>query len=225
MPRLTLGWGARRSVPPCDHCYAEGWAKRTGQQHLWTGERRRTTKSKWREPIGWNEEAAAAGVRYKVFCASLADVFDNQVPDEWRAALWALIAGTPHLDWLLLTKRPQNIERMLPATWGGGWPNVWLGTTVENRGEQRRIAHLRSIPARIHFLCCEPLLEEIAPDLSGIDWVICGGESGPGARFMVPDWARTLQRLCRDAGASFFMKQMTRRSPIPDDLMVREWPA
>lgn len=216
--------GCTKVSPACDHCYAEGWAERTGQSRLWGGERRRTTAANWRQPIKWNRDASASSERRKVFCASLADVFDNQVPAEWRADLWSLVAATPRLNWLLLTKRPQNIAKMLPPDWHNGWPNVWLGTTVENKAECRRINHLRHIPAAVRFLSCEPLLEEIEPDMTGISWVICGGESGPGARLMNPAWARSLRDQCAAAGVPFFMKQMTRKALIPDDLMVREFP-
>ncbi len=134
---------------------------------LWSGAviDARTSGSNWREPIKWNRQAGEAGIRRRVFCASLADVFDNQVPGEWRSDLWALIAATPHLDWLLLTKRPQNIAKMLPVIefegkdWGTGWPNVWLGTTVENQEQADiRIPHLLAVPAVRRFLSCEPLL-------------------------------------------------------------------
>ena len=163
--------GCTKVSPACDHCYAEGWAKRTGQAHLWEGDRRRTSSASWRQPTLWNRKAKATGVRARVFCASLADVFDNKVPERWRDDLWHLIGRTSHLDWLLLTKRPQNIRKMLPGSaigapeWGAGWPNVWLGTTVENQEEaDRRIPHLLDVPAKVHFLSCEPLLGPI--DLS-----------------------------------------------------------
>ena len=252
--------GCTKVSPACDHCYAEGWAKRTGQPRLWTGERRLTSETNWRQPVKWNRQAEASGVRRRVFCASLADAFDNQVPDAWRSYLWGLIARTPHLDWLLLTKRPQCIRKMLPdpATgappWGIGWPNVWIGTTAENQEEADRcIPHLLAVPAVVRFLSCEPLLGEI--DLMGdyegplcgghptreqvdgplglhylrhgaprIDWVICGGESGPDARTMRPAWAASLRDQCASAGVPFFMKQMTKKAPIPAELMVREWP-
>lgn len=239
--------GCTKISPACDHCYAESWAKRTGQAALWTGERRRTGDANWRQPLKWDRDAMQAGVRRKVLCASLADVFDNQVPDEWRRDLWAWIKATPHLDWLLLTKRPQNITRMLPKSWEEGWSNVWLGTTAENQAEaDRRIPHLLRVPARVRFLSCEPLLEAVSfrwakwldcravierdgrvghlDGLRGIHWVICGGESGHGARLMNPDWARSMRDQCDEAAVPFFMKQMTKKTPIPDDLMVREFP-
>lgn len=160
--------GCQKVSPACDHCYAEAWATRTGQAHLWNGDRRRTSGANWRQPILWNRKAEATGARAKVFCASLADVFDNKADSRWRDDLWHLIGRTPFLDWLLLTKRPQNIRKMLPGTaigapeWGEGWPNVWLGTTVENQEEaDRRIPHLLDVPAKLHFLSCEPLLGPI----------------------------------------------------------------
>lgn len=164
--------GCTKVSPACDHCYAEGWAKRSGSPKLWQGERRRTKT--WGDPVKWQYEAGAFSLshdrRRRVFCASLADVFDNQVPVEWRRDLWALIAACPDLDWLLLTKRPQNIAKMLPTVepyrlpWNAPWhqwpwPNVWLGVTAENQEEaDRRIPILLSIPAVIHFASYEPML-------------------------------------------------------------------
>lgn len=141
----------------CDFCYAEAMVKRFGGDFA---VRRRTSAANWRKPIAWNRKAALAGERHRVFSNSLSDFFDNQVPAEWRAEAWAIIKATPNLDWLLLTKRPQNIAKMLPPDWGDeGYPNVWLGTTVENQEEaNRRIPHLLGVPARIRFLSMEPLL-------------------------------------------------------------------
>jgi protein gp37 len=171
----------------------------------------------------WDRKAKIAGIRNRVFCASLADVFDNQVPEEWRMELWSLIFCTPNLDWQLLTKRPQNIAKMLPAQWGIGWDNVWLGTTVENQQEaDRRIPHLLDVPARVHFLSCEPLLGPVSlrawmdlPYADGgtawnkgkISWVICGGESGNNARIMHPTWAMSLLAQCKQAGVPAWFKQ------------------
>ena len=249
--------GCTKISPACDHCYAETWAQRYGQANLWQGERRRTSANNWRQPLRWNAEAERAGVRKRVFCASLADVFDNQVDGAWRCDLWDLIHVTPHLDWLLLTKRPQNMAVMLPqkargalADWGDGWPNVWLGTTVENQTEaEKRIPYLLSRPAAKRFLSCEPLLGPVnlrkittgerryidaitgARGASGlpapfpeclesvpaldpafshqprIDWVIAGGESGPGARPSHPEWFRALRDQCVSVGVPFFFKQ------------------
>lgn len=164
--------GCTRVSPGCDHCYAADMAKRNPAAFgSWEpgAPRKRTSPRNWHQPIIWNRRAAEAGERHRVFCASMADVFDNQVPEDWRVDLWALIFDTPHLDWLLLTKRPQNIARMLPpefmrvTPWP--WPHVWLGTTVENQAEaDRRIPHLLAVPAAKRFLSCEPLLGPV--DLS-----------------------------------------------------------
>lgn len=231
--------GCTKVSPACDHCYAEGWAKRSGHVEWGPhGNRRRTSESNWKQPLKWNREAEAAGVRRKVFCASLADVFDNHksILLEWRDDLWNLIQNTPNLDWLLLTKRPQNVARMVSGWMGPhSWPsNVWLGTTVENQEEaDRRIPHLLAVPAAVRFLSCEPLLGPIdllrlqpknatwldclngrehigpatVPTESKIDWVIVGGESGHGARPMHPGWARSLRDQCAAAGTPFFFKQ------------------
>jgi protein gp37 len=238
--------GCTRVSPACDHCYAEKLATtRLGVGWGPHAERRRTAESTWRQPLAWNRRAQREGKRARVFCASLADVFDNHpsILPTWRPALWDLIDATPHLDWLLLTKRPQNIAKMLP--WP--WPNLWLGTTVENQAEaDRRIPQLLAAPAAKRFLSCEPLLGPV--DLSAVpypascercdctrhspridaltgsvmhegrcegpeavdcqlDWVIAGGESGPGARPSHPDWFRSLRDQCAAAGVPFFFKQ------------------
>ena len=143
----------------------------------------------------------------------MADVFEERSDlDAWRARLWGLIEDTPKLDWMLLTKRPHAVMRQV--SWSSGhWPiNVWIGTTVENQSEaKKRIPHLARIPAPIRFLSCEPLLGPI--DLTTwfeeglIDWVIAGGESGPHARPVDPQWMYDLQRGCRDADIAFFFKQ------------------
>ena len=155
--------GCTKISPACDHCYAEGWAKRSGLVEWGPHGDRRRTKT-WDKPEKWNATLEGTGRRERVFSASLADVFDNHrsIDITWRMELWALIARTPNLDWLLLTKRPQNIRKMLPHPWNGGWENVWLGTTVENQVEaDRRIPELLEVPAKVHFLSCEPLLGEL----------------------------------------------------------------
>lgn len=157
----------------CVNCYAESWAKRAGHPDLWTGTRRRTSESYWRLPLKWDREAAAAGERRRVFCASLADVFDIAVPTQWRADLIRLIRETQNLDWLLLTKRIGNAREMIEESLTEGhlltsrepswpWPHVWLGATIANQKEaERDIPKLLALPARVHFLSCEPLLGPI----------------------------------------------------------------
>lgn len=223
--------GCTKISPACDHCYAEGWAKRAGSPELWKGERRRTTAANWRQPIIWDRRAAEAGTRARVFCASLADVWDNQVPHEWRIDLFALIRATPNLDWLLLTKRPQNIAKMLPiATVDFSpfpWPNVWLGTTAEDQAHyDQRWGHLSKIPAAVRFISYEPALGplKLINHRYLPDWLICGGESGGNARTMDPAWARAIRDECAELNVEFFFKQMTKKALIPDDLMVRQFP-
>lgn len=248
--------GCTKVSPACDHCYAEvstparalgiGWG--AGQP------RRRTSPANWSLPLRWDAQAQAFhaqhGRRQRVFCASLADVFDNEVPAEWRRDLFNLILATPNLDWLLLTKRIGNATRMIeevlpasmkvlatdhPLAWP--WPHVWLGATVCNQAEaDRDIPKLLAMPAAKRFLSIEPLLGPVdltrididghgeiyplrgtkdcedddgnaAPDLPALDWVICGGESGPEARPMHPDWARGLRDQCAAAGVPLLFKQ------------------
>jgi protein gp37 len=278
-------WGCVKVSPACEHCYAETFSKRVGQKVWGTKAPRRFFGDKhWNEPLKWNAAAAAAGVRARVFCASMADVFeDREDLTPHLARLLKLIHETPNLDWLLLTKRPENwserIGRIVAPkndmdllmwiyNWGMGTPpqNVWIGTTVENQEyADRRIPELLKIPARVRFLSVEPMLGPVdlswwlepweycgncggsfsfqlgrpdlcpgclrpncmatgfglmrqdefvqaqgyvdVPDNSGISWVICGGESGPGARPLHPDWARSLRDQCQVAGVPFFFKQ------------------
>lgn len=209
-------WGCSKVSPACNNCYAEQWAKRMGHQ-IWgaAASRRFFSDAHWNEPITWNEEASLSGHRERVFCASMADVFERRSElNAQRERLWKLIERTPNLDWLLLTKRPQNIENMVP--WAGRWPvNVWLGTTVENQAfAEMRLPFLLKHPAAVRFLSCEPLLGslDLRPwfqrrGLFPINWVIAGGESGPGSRPMHPDWAKNLLHQCQESGVPFHFKQ------------------
>lgn len=230
-------YGCTKVSPACDHCYAEGWAKRSGLVQWGPGaERRRSSDANWKLPLKWNAEAERLGVRYRVFCASLADVFDNSVPQEWREDLFTLIEQTPYLDWLLLTKRIGNVANMLPVPFDFGrlYPNVWIGATICNQEEaDRDIPKLLRVPAAKRFLSMEPLLGPVElqfhiyseptgnfrthegkrqielrkPADGGLHWVIVGGESGPNARPLHPDWVRSLRDQCQAAGVAFFFKQ------------------
>lgn len=267
----------------CDGCYAEVSTparvlRKRGSETWGTGAPRVRTKT-WGDPVKWNKQHdafyAQHGRRQRVFCASLGDVFDNEVDPQWRADLFELIEDTPHLDWLLLTKRIGNVQGMLTDTllrmrdlkslsgqqWP--WPNVWIGATIVNQAEaDRDIPKLLAVPAAKRFLSMEPLLgpvnladisdghadstipreyweegfdtEDSPPAvghncLSGerwqrfgdwtehgprIDWVIVGGESGPGARPMHPDWARSLRDQCQAAGVAFLFKQWGEWLPL-----------
>jgi protein gp37 len=167
----------------------------------------------WKEPVIWNRAAEADGVRRRVFCASMADVFEDR-PDldaPW-ARLWAVIDQTPRLDWQLLTKRPENVERMVPNSGLVTWPaSVWLGTTAEDQEyADRRLPILASLPAAIRFVSCEPLLGPInlSAFLDQIQWVIVGGESGAGSRGCATEWIDGLVRQCTTAGIACFVKQL-----------------
>lgn len=262
-------WGCVKVSPACTNCYAATLGGRFGVEWGPRARRRFFGEAHWAEPRRWNRAAEKAGVRRRVFCASMADVFellpaghpDEETLEEARGRLWRLIAETRSLDWLLLTKRPENVLGLTPVDWRAGtWPqNVWVGTTVEDqRRVDERIPHLLTIPAPVRFLSCEPLLgpvdlrrwlgeaccrppwsddtlhaHDCEPEKNGlapgVDWVICGGESGPGARPIHPDWARSLRDQCQKAGVPFFFKQWGDWQPrdcmasAPDD--PAEWGA
>jgi protein gp37 len=224
-------WGCMKIAPPCDHCYAQVWATRLGMPELWQGKYRTFTDAHWLEPLKWNSQAECAGVRRRVFCASMADVFDNGWPEGIRERLWELIEATPYLDWLLLTKRIGNAKRMLPAAWlRNPRPNVWAGATFGSQEElDRDLVKLLEIPAAVYFGSFEPLLGPIVfdgrhsycpthdfeggfcigpcSDRRRLDWVIVGGESGHHARPMHPAWVRSLRDQCQASGVAFLFKQ------------------
>jgi len=225
-------WGCSRVAPECQHCYAEAFAKRTGWQWGPAAERRLFGAKHWAEPLKWNAEAARDGVRRKVFCASMADVFEDRPELEpERQKLWKLVDETPSLDWLLLTKRPENIRSMMPL-----WiplANVWLGTSGgTQKTVDSNLDYLLAAPAVVHFLSAEPLLEpiDIADWIDNLDWVITGAESGPKARPMDDDWVRVLRDECQRYGTAFFFKQRVdaRGNKLPepelDGRQWREWP-
>lgn len=227
--------GCQKVGPGCDHCYAETRNARFagGTAINWGpgAPRRRTSPANWRKPLSWNaahgEFFAQHGRRQRVFCASLADIFDNAVDPRWRAELFDLIDATPNLDWLLLTKRIGNVAAMLEDVAARQFDlerlhspaardNVWLGATIVNQEEaDRDIPKLLAMAARVRFLSMEPLLGPVdldrvyldLPHAEWIDWVIVGGESGAGARPMHPDWTRSLRDQCAAAGVAFLFKQ------------------
>lgn len=202
-------WGCTKVSDGCKFCYAETLAKRYGHTAWGPGKPRRLMSDKhWLEPLKWNAEAAKQNIRYRVFCASMADVFEEAAPEGQLTRLWELIRLTPHLDWQLLTKRPQRIKQSLPEDWNSGYPNVWLGTSVEDERVVERIGHLAAIPATVRFLSLEPLIGPLYNlPLTGIDWAIVGGESGPGARPIVEEWVLDLREQCQQAAVAFFFKQ------------------
>lgn len=224
---LNPWWGCTKVDEACRNCYAEAFSKRTGHDVWGASSRRRFFGDRpWRDALKWNRAAEKAGERHRVFCASMADVFEwlpESHPDALtmaatRAQLWLTIGATPHLDWLLLTKRPENITGRLPVEWlDTPRRNVWLGTTVGCDDQAHRIDRLTAVPARVHFLSAEPLIAPLTVDLGGIDWVIFGGESGGGARPCNVAWIRTGIRNCRKVGAAPFVKQLGSRFEDPEN--------
>lgn len=269
-------WGCSKISPACDNCYAETLDKLAGGDHWGAGKPRKHTSIKnWLEPYKWNRQADAFMAKHKrrqrVFCASMGDVFDNEVDPRWRIDLFALIATTPNLDWLILTKRIGNAKAMVPAQFLEGSPaegipaNVWLGASICNQEEaDRDIPKLLAVPAAKRFLSVEPMLGainigevsclngcgKIIPTLcngdkdmccprcgtyttsclpskpnkplEGIDWVICGGESGDGpSRPMHPDWVRSLRNQCEVAGVPFLFQQWGEWSPRVNSLYLQ----
>jgi protein gp37 len=207
--------GCTNVSPGCDHCYAESWSKRSGLVKWGNNPRRRTSEAYWRAPLKWQAASRSFsgqnGRRQRVFCASLADVFDNKAEAGWRSDLFQLIGATPALDWLLLTKRPQNVEKMLPKSWPeGGMPNVWLGTTAEDQTRfDQRWPVLSRIPAVVRFISYEPAIGPVRLGRGDIqpDWLIAGGESGHGSRAMQAAWVRDVVRDCEHRGVAPFFKQ------------------
>jgi len=201
-------WGCTKVSPACDNCYAAALDRRTGGDY-WAGTHKTLSENNWKGPFSWDRKAAKAGIRTKVFSGSMCDVFDNKADPTLRQRLFQTIRATPNLDWQLLTKRAPNIAKMLPADWGNGWANVWLGVTCEDVAHGLpRIEHLRKVPAVVRFLSIEPLLQDLGQiDLTGIHWVIVGGESGPGYRPLNPQWAESIRSQCAEQSVSFFFKQ------------------
>lgn len=233
-------WGCSKVSQGCAHCYAESFSKRTGNV-VWgdAAPRRFFGDKHWAEPLKWNRDAEKSGERKRVFCASMADVFEDRedlVPH--RARLWALIEATPWLDWLLLTKRIENVARLHHPV----IERCWLGTTCENRKALiDRLPYLCQVRAAVRFLSCEPLLEDLdiqahlwgtVPEswgygytniMSLLHWVIVGGESGPGARSCNLSWIRAIVEQCREADVPVFCKQLGAK-PVGDWSDVEPWP-
>lgn len=232
--------GCTKVSAGCANCYAEELMDHRHGKARWGNHPRVRTKSPWRDVVRWDRAAAIDGVRRRVFCASLADVFEDAPGlDEIRADLWPLIERCQSLDWQLLTKRPENITRMVPRSWiTAPLPNVWLGTSIEDQeSANRRINWLLQAPAAVRFLSCEPLIGAVnlrrvdhegnafIDSLGGrasvpgaviavprINWVIIGGESGPGARPCCVPWIRSIVEQCQASSVPVFVKQMGSRA-------------
>ena len=204
-------WGCSKVSPGCENCYADSLSKRYGHQ-IWgpSAPRRFFGDKHWNEPVKWNKAAIEHHYRYRVFCASMADVFeDREDLKPHRARLFELIEDTPHLDWLLLTKRPENIAHLMRGPIPG---NVWLGTSAEDQKRwDQRVPVLLDIPATVRFVSAEPLLGPINMRGMNPEWLIVGGESGSKSRPMDLDWVRWLREQCR-AVTPFFFKQIGGRN-------------
>ena len=190
--------GCRPVDDSCTNCYMYAWSYHTGNDPT----KVRRSKTTFADPLQkWDKPA-------RIFTCSLSDFFIAEA-DAWRPEAWDIIRATPHLTYMILTKRPSRIRRCLPPDWGEGWPHVWLGVSGGDPAWlQRRLPLLRRIPAVVRFLSIEPLLAPIETlALSGIHWVIVGGESGPKHRPMPHRWVWPLRDACAATDVAFFFKQ------------------
>jgi protein gp37 len=229
--------GCSKVSAGCANCYAATFTKNRMGLHLWGDSApRRITKGPWKEVLSWQRKAAAGepGIlgngQHLVFTGSMCDWAEDR-PDlvEPRKAMWEVIRTSPNLIFQMLTKRPQNIGKFLPDDWDEGYPNVWLGTSVEDMRVAERADILREIPAVVRFVSYEPALGPLNDlDLTGIDWVIFGGESGSGFRPMDVQWARDMRTKCEENGTAFFFKQSaafrTEKGIELDGEIVRNFP-
>ncbi len=226
--------GCTKISPGCAHCYMYTAKERYAQDPSIVTR----SKSTFRDPLRWQKEAEARGVHERVFTCSWSDFF-HETADPWRDEAWDIIRRCWALEFQILTKRPERIAQHLPTQWhpfpnamaalarqAWPWPNVWLGTSVENPKYLWRIADLLKNPARVHYVSAEPLLAplDLSPYIKGLDWVIVGGESGPGFRPMDQAWARDIRDQCLAAGVAFFFKQISApRTEMGCLLDGREW--
>lgn len=248
-------WGCTKVGPACDHCYAEGVDKRTGENHWGHGAPRRLLSEHARnEPYRWQKKAdafeAEHGRRRRVFTLSMGDLFDNEVPDDWRMQHFATMAMCDKLEWQICTKRVSNIPKMVPAAWaptmehGPRWPkHVGVLITIVTQAEaDRDVPRLLELKRRFGLpwvgISYEPAQEFIdwMPYVDGtnygsaLDWIIFGGKSGPqwNDRPFDVDWAASTLDQCVWSGCAFFFKQVAAFHPkddmIPPELLVREWP-
>lgn len=211
--------GCTKVSPACDHCYAARDNERRGWIDGWgAGVPRRRTKT-WGDPLRWNRKAAQTGYRPRVFCASLADVFDNEVDDTWRTDLWQLIRETTNLRWMLVTKRIGNVAKMVPNDWP--MPHVGLISTIVTQAEWNRDwPKLERTPAAWRGISAEPLLGPINIGDARPDWIITGGESGPSHRTTDAGWVRSIRDQCAKNGVAFHHKQWGGLRPKANGCLV-----
>lgn len=233
--------GCQKVSDGCKNCYAENLTKNRMGISVWgppSTTKRQPVKGIWANVRAWEKEAASGvpgargpGLPLLVFTGSLMDwAEDHKDAEAIRPRMWEAIRQSPHLHFQMLTKRPERIAQLLPADWGaGGYSNVWLGTSIEDMRVAKRADHLRKIPAVVRFISYEPALGPLHEiDLTGIDWVIAGGESGPKFRTMDLDWARAMRRKCEAEGVVYFFKQSsayrTEMGTTLDGETVRKYP-
>lgn len=213
-------WGCHKVSTECKFCYIDGLMRRAGKTPF---EGPMRTKG-WKKPFKWNRQAEVTGERLRVFTCSMSDFFHAEA-DEWRSEAWDVIKACPNLDWLILTKRPELIAERLPADWGDGYPNVWIGVTCGAVSSLPRVELLRSTPAQLRFVSAEPLLEQIdfTPHLDGgIHWIITGCENAgkEKRRVMETAWVRDIDRQCQEAGVAHFFKQRYEGTKLVHDGML-----
>lgn len=223
------------------HPSRKGLTQQTKAGPVWTGEVR--LNDQWLDmPLRWKRPRM-------IFVCAHGDLFHENVPLHWIGKIWEIMSQAHRKNghiFQILTKRPERMREALGPR-GIGWyatedivpcpePGIWLGTSIEDGKREARSWHLANTSAAIRFWSIEPLLEDLGDltrfclfdtidgDRKAVDWVIVGGESGPRARPMDPAWARSIRDQCKAAGVAFFMKQMARKAPIPEDLQIREFP-
>lgn len=201
--------------PGCTNCYAmrmaarleamgvdkyRGLTRKSGRRYVWTG-KIRCDQTALDAPRSWAKPR-------RIFVNSMSDLFHEEVPTNFVAQVWTVMAETPRHTYQILTKRPDRMLDVIVSQSLPLLPNVWLGTSVEDDHVLDRIDILRHVPAIVRFISFEPLIGSVAgANLDGIKWVIVGGESGPRARPMQPEWVDEIEILCQSTGAKFFFKQ------------------
>ncbi|ARK09058.1 DUF5131 family protein [Fibrella sp. ES10-3-2-2] len=242
----NLWWGCTHVSPGCDNCYAEAWAKRYQPTALWGAETpRMAIKGVWLDLDTYQRKAAAAGEVQRVFVGSMMDIAEKEMKLITRTGEWAtedgkhlsthylrlrffnqVVPASPNLQFLLLSKRPSNFNRFIPDAWHSTPPaNVMFGASVVDQPTfETTYKQLLTVKGK-RFLSIEPQLGPIrSVDLTGIDWVIQGGESGPRKRPFNTDWARWMRDMCAAQGVPYFFKQVDKVQEIPDDLRIRQFP-
>lgn len=218
-------WGCTKISAGCANCYADRLSRRWHSgQGFWgdSNPRKMMSLAHWKNPHNWNNRARRTGTRRRVL-VSMCDPFEDRLDlTDARRKFFTLIEGTAWLDWLVLTKRPQNIQAMVPKWWASSWPaNVWIGTSIENqKTADERIGHLQAVPSLIRWLSIEPALELIdftywidldrSEGRNGkfIEWAVIGGESGPSARKCAVEWIRGMKQQLQAAGVPVYVKQL-----------------